>query len=135
MTNKRQLARWSPTEKQRAYLIHLLDSYASGADTTDRTLAERINVHHTTISHWRDSPEFEVWIREAFDKFLSGGLKRVLVRALNLALRGSVKHMEFFAKYSGQAPDPMASADDTRNYSFNILVPRPPELPPAGGGA
>ncbi|MDP2318240.1 MAG: hypothetical protein Q8O42_02720 [Acidobacteriota bacterium] len=102
---------------------------------TDRALAERVKVHATTISHWRDDPEFEVWVTAAFDKFLAGGLKKLLVRALGLALKGSVKHMLFFAKYSGQAPETDQFFDDdvdhTQNYHVNLLCPRPPALPSA----
>lgn len=69
----------------------------------------------------------------AFEKFLAGGLKKLLVRALGLAFKGSVKHMEFFAKYSGQAPEANQPFDDdvdpTQNYHVNLLCPRPPALP------
>ena len=140
--NKGQLSPWSPTEKQRVYLIHLIEGYATGTDITDRALAEKINVHNTTISHWRECAEFETWVNGAFDRFVAGGMKKLLVRAWSMAIRGSVKHMEFFAKYSGQAPQTARpghdcpSTDDRQEYSFNILIPRPPdELPPSGGGA
>lgn len=132
---KGQLREFSPTEKQRAYLVHLLHGYATGGDVTDRALAERIKVHATTISHWRDDLQFEAWVTAAFDKFLAGGLKKLLVRAHGLALKGSVKHMEFFAKYSGQAPEASQPFDDdvdhTQNYTVNLLCPRPPALPSA----
>lgn len=94
VAKKDQLSKFRPTEKQRAYLVHLLHGYASGGDVTDRALAERVKVHATTISHWRDNPDFEAWVTAAFDKFLAGGLKKLLVRAHGLALKGSVKHME-----------------------------------------
>jgi hypothetical protein len=132
---KGQLHEFSPTEKQRAYLVHLLHGYATGGDVTDRALAEPIKVHATTISHWRENPQFEEWVNAAFDKFLAGGLKKLLVRAFGLAFKGSVKHMEFFAKYSGQAPEaaePLDRQDDLRNYTVNLLVPRPPALPSGG---
>lgn len=131
---KDQDREFAPTEKQRTYLVHLLHGYASGGDVTDRALAERVKVHATTVSHWRDNPHFEAWVTEAFEKFLAGGLKKLLVRAFGLAFKGSVKHMEFFAKYSGQAPvagEPLDSEDGLRNYTVNLLVPRPPPLPSA----
>lgn len=130
---KGQTHEFSPTEKQRAYLVHLLHGYATGGDVTDRALAERVKVHATTISHWRDDQDFEAWITAAFDKFLAGRLKKLLVRAFGLAFKGSVKHMEFFAKYSGQAPEVPESdrtdMDEGQKYTVNLLVPRPPALP------
>ena len=136
---KGQVSAFAPTEKQRAYLVHLLQGYAHGGDVTDRALAERIKVHATTISHWREDPRFDAWVSSAFEKFIAGGLKKLLVRAMALAMKGSVKHMEFFAKYSGQAPEGAEGAIDidqsVTNYSVNLLCPRPPALPPAGSGS
>lgn len=134
IANKGQDSVFRPTEKQRAYLLHLLQGYATGGDVTDRFLAEKIRVHATTISHWREDGRFETWVAGAFDKFIAGGLKKLLVRSLGLALKGSVKHMNFFAKYSGQAPDAAldgGSADDTE-YKVILLAPRPPALEKSG---
>lgn len=134
---KGQDADFVPTEKQRSYLLHLLEGYAAGGDVTDRALAERIKVHPTTISHWRDDPRFDGWISAAFDKFIGGGLKRLLVRAMTIAAKGSVRHMEFFARYSGQAagesaPHGAGSGGDG-GYTVVVLSPRPPALPTSGG--
>jgi len=133
---KDQGSEFQPTEKQRAYLVHLLQGYANGGDVTDRSLAEVVEVHATTISHWRDDARFETWVASAFDRFLSGGLRRVLVRAMTLAARGSVKHMEFFAKYSGQAAEAApAGPADVGAYSVVLLSPRPPALSGSGDRA
>lgn len=109
---------------QRGYLLELLDRVAEGKPTSDRQMAIACSIDRKVIHRWQRDPGFQQWLNTELEHARWNGKSRVLARALALAERGSVDHMDFVAKVLGWYVAPGAPAGD-RPVQINILVPRP----------
>lgn len=75
------------------------------------------------------------WLDAFIERTFRKGMTKLLLRAFGLGLKGSVKHMEFFARYSGQIasedlPAPMGGATLPPGAAYVIAIPRPPGAVP-----
>lgn len=120
-----------PTPKQLAYASQLAEALAEGKPATDTALCKLAGVSRYHISRWRNDDAFEAWLDAFLHRMLGRSLAPILLRAKALALKGSVKHMEFFARWSGLVPvdaqpEPAGEGGVTNNnYGVVLLVPRP----------
>jgi hypothetical protein len=105
-------------------------------------LGKALKINNTTISKWRDDVAFAEWLNEFVGQAFHRRFNMILLRAFHLAMRGSIKHMEFFAKYSGEVDLARVRAaggagdEDEPGAQLpiiNIIVPRPPGALPAAG--
>lgn len=97
---------FEPRARHWKYFFALQEVLAvQGARATDQELSTRLGVTRQAIWKMRQEQGFAEWLeREIRRLALKGGLSKLLCRCLELGLRGSIKHAEFFAKYSGEAP-------------------------------
>ena len=65
-------------------------------------MARAIGVDRSIICRWRRVQGFQEWVTKQCTAQRRGGLEQLLNRALELGLKGSIEHMEFYAKYSGE---------------------------------
>ncbi|MGL5936896.1 MAG: hypothetical protein ACRCZI_14875 [Cetobacterium sp.] len=126
--NARADAVFRPTDKQALYASAFADAIAAGRPTTDVTLAAEIKAGRASIQRWRANDAFIEWLEQQTARVFRKGRTHVLARAYALALRGSIKHMELFLRYSGETPadalpTPMGGSNVQAN--FLICVPRP----------
>ena len=101
-------------------------------------MARAIGVDRSIICRWRRVQGFQEWVTRQCTAQRRGGLEQILNRALELGLKGSIEHMEFYAKYSGEVEPGILRAAGGRSgdaavalagYVINTLVPRPEPLP------
>lgn len=131
-----------PTPLMIAYAFAYLGAICEGKPRHDELLAGQIGCDRSTIVKWRPVPGFLDWLTAQCTSNRRGGLERLLNRSLELGIRGSVKHMEFYAKYSGEAtglsplgkPAPNGAGEHERTpiaagYTIVSLVARPEPLP------
>lgn len=126
-----------------AYAAQFASAIAEGKPTNDVALSKEVKISRSQITRWRADDAFLDWLERTTARVFHHGRTHVLARAYGLALRGSIKHMELFLRYSGQTPaeelpTPLGGAHvDAR--TFMIAVPRPPGAVPenailVGGG-
>lgn len=128
-------AGFRPTNAQIAYAVAFADAVAAGQPVTDIALSAQIKVSRSQVCRWRESDAFIEWLERATARTFQRGRTHVLARAYHLALRGSIKHMELFLRYSPDVKDPNALpaplGGGTVNAAFLICVPRPDGAVPA----
>jgi hypothetical protein len=83
---------YRPTPKQIEFAAAYAAAVAEGRPRTDRALAPLIGSHYTTGSKWRRLLGFQEWLTRQVLRECDGGLARLKLRMLELALRGSVPH-------------------------------------------
>lgn len=125
-----------------AYAATFADAIAQGQPTSDVALSAQLKVSRSQITRWRGDDAFIEWLARMTARVFHRGRTHVLARAYSLALRGSIKHMELFLRYSGETPaeelpTPLGGANV--HATFMIAVPRPPGAVPeamvrVGGG-
>lgn len=75
--------------------------------------------------NWRRRLGFEDWVNEHLTRYVDRAKPKILTRAVDLAIRGSIDHMNFCAKVGGwfqQRDD--GGGGDGGSLNVNILVPR-----------
>ena len=110
--------RFEPSARHLAYLSVLVEAIGQGRPITDAALAPKIGLAAKRISKWRNHlPGFADWITRELHRPATLGFTLVLCRAYSLAMTGSIKHMEFFAKYCGEAsPSARTSSRSRRRW-------------------
>lgn len=108
------------------------EAAATGQPLHDTQLAPKCKVSRSQISRWRTEVDgFEDWLEEFCRRIFRRGMAPLLLRAWQLGLKGSIKHMEFFARWSGavpldEQPPPLpGGATVHNNFSVLLAVPRP----------
>lgn len=107
------------------------EAIAQGQPAFDTVLAPQVPANRSVIARWRMDDAFCDWLDAFTERMFRRGMTKLLLRAFSLGLKGSVKHMEFFARYSGQIdqadmPAPMGGgATLPAGAAFVIAVPRP----------
>lgn len=131
---------YHPTPLQIAYATAYLGAICDGSVLTDETLAGKIGCARESIVRWRGQQGFLDWLTGHCLGNRRGGMERLLNRALHLGIKGSVKHAEFYAKFSGEVAGlgplvPKGNGEHDRTetpaggFTINVLVPRPEPMP------
>lgn len=129
-----------PSAAQLAYAYAVRALAEEGTRPSDVVVAKRLKCSRTTIWSWRQDEGFQTWIAKVFGLADDVEWLAAKARCLGLAIQGSVRHFEAYArvrtigqKGGGFTTDGVAGETNVTNYTLNILVPRPPELPAEGG--
>ena len=126
------------TSRQIEFVMAFLPAVCEGKSRHDAELAKQIGVHRSVISPWRRQQGFQQWVTNECTAMRRRGLELILARTLELGIRGSIAHAEFYAKYSGEVPGGILrgnrrGGDDRHEavgYTVHILVPAPEQRQP-----
>lgn len=109
-----------------------------GLPTSDKAMAAALKMSRTTIWEWKHDPGFLPWLISEMKSEHDADFEAAMARHHRLAIQGSVRSFEAIArvrsigqKGGGFTPEAVLGPGD---YTVNLLVPRPPELPADGGG-
>jgi hypothetical protein len=115
---------FKPTRLQLRYRDVRARAVVTGRAPTDTALARELPCRNATISGWRRNPEFLAWLDAEARAAVEHLWRPILPRAAQLALQGSVEHMEFLAPFMTGASG-HRSAPGLGSVQVVIGVPRP----------
>lgn len=93
---------FAPKPRHWRYLELFLEFASDGKLLSDQKAADALGCSRQTVQSMRHLPGFREWLNDETRKAIRPGMfNAILVRAGRLALQGSIKHMEFYAKYCG----------------------------------
>lgn len=111
---------YQPKRQDWRYLQAVQELLAENGRITDYTLASKLGVSHTAVWKWRQRPGFEDWANDQLTRYVDRAKPKILTRAVELATRGSIDHMNFLAKVGGwfQQPEGANGSD----VNVNVLL-------------
>jgi hypothetical protein len=122
--------RFAPGPKEQRYLTAVLKLLGEGGRLTNALIAAAMipPSNEGAVQKWRTRhPEVDRWVDEQCRLEAEGSKGRIIMRATQLALRGSIDHMKYCAQIGGwfaEGGDGEGQAPTTV-FNVNLLVPRP----------
>lgn len=121
-----------------AYLWKVRELAEAGERPTDVRVSKLLKTSRDTIWTWKQDPAFLKWFSEGMETGHNVDWEASKARMYGLAIQGSARHFEAIARVrsigmKGGGFTPENAETNVTNYTLNILVPRPPELPAEGG--
>lgn len=126
--------RFKPKAKHLAYLEAVLFVLGDGGRLTNKAIGAAMKPPQAedAVRKFRTrNPEVDEWVDEQCRIEVEGSRGRVMMRARELALKGSIDHMNYLAKVGGWFAQPDAGdgpGGAATTFNVNLLIPRPPAL-------
>jgi hypothetical protein len=97
---------------------------------SDTALCRKLKMSRTTVWQWKRDNGFRSWLRSSLQRTSDENWPLIVRRHEALAIQGSVRSAEFVLKVKQiSSNEAGVQSPPGSGYIFNILVPRPPELP------
>ncbi|MPZ18111.1 MAG: hypothetical protein GEV06_09395 [Luteitalea sp.] len=113
-----EIAAYEPRRRDWQHLNALLELLEERGRISDSAIGVKLHVSHTAVWRWRQRPGFETWLNSQLQARTQHWKTFVLARAFALAMRGSIKHMDFLARVLGWYKQPEGGSEPTINVIF-----------------
>lgn len=96
---------YKPTRRDYDYLAAVQTLLSKDGRVTDSAIAEELKVDRSRPAQMRKKPGFREWLKAELSSRTDDKWPLMLERAAELAMRGSIDHLNFVAKVRGEFKD------------------------------
>lgn len=119
---RREKVAFKPDERDRALLMAYQELIAEHGRITSHALATKVGVSRQAVDKRLENAGRRAWINAHLDRAVEDAWPKVMARATELAMRGSIDHMKFLAQVGGRLKQPDGGGPGGVNVQVVIRV-------------